>query len=69
MPLLTQSNQNRPDKVLFRALKISNEAIKTRAARIAGKWSCEQRSERKRLGTAKRDWLFRLINISSNNQE
>ncbi len=69
MPLLTQSKQKRPDIVLFRAIKISNEAIETRAARIAGKWTCEERSERKRLGTAKRDWLFQFINISSNNQD
>jgi hypothetical protein len=69
MPILIPSNQNRLEKIPYRTLKISNAEIEARTARIASKWTCDQRSERKRLGTAKRDWLFRLINTSSNDQE
>ena len=69
MPLLIPSNQKRPEKITDWASKISNQEIETRAACIASKWTCDHRAERKRLGTAKRNWLIQLINSSSNDQE
>jgi hypothetical protein len=69
MPPLISSYQKRPERIRFRASQISNEEIEVRAARIAGKWTCQQRFDRKRLGTTKRNCLIRLINSSPNDQE
>lgn len=69
MPLLIPSNQKRLERIPYRTSKISNAEIEGRAARIASKWTIAQRSERKRLGTAKSNWLIRLINSSSKNDQ
>jgi hypothetical protein len=69
MPLLIPSTQKRLEKIPYPDSKISNQEIKARTARIASEWTCDQRSEHKRLGTAKSNWLIRLINISSKNDQ
>jgi hypothetical protein len=49
MPLLIPSNQIRLEKIPHPDSKISNQEIEIRAACIASKWTCNHRSERKRL--------------------
>ncbi len=65
-PPLIPSNRRRLKRIKRRASIVSSEIIKARAARIASKWTYEQRSDRKLLGTVKREQLFRIINRSSN---
>jgi hypothetical protein len=68
MPLLIPSNRRLLKVEQHRASIISSEKIKALAARIASEWTRAQRSDRKLLGTAKREQLIRIINHSSNNQ-
>jgi hypothetical protein len=68
MPLRVPSSLNRKqhEKILYRASKVSIDEIEARAASIANEWTLEQRAERKCLGTAKSDWLFK--SLSENHQ-
>jgi hypothetical protein len=65
MTLLVPSNRNPSKKPLYRDPKLTSEEVETRTTKISRAWTSVQRSERKRLGTEKRDWLFWLLDRSS----
>jgi hypothetical protein len=69
MPLLIPSNRRRTKPTQRRASIVSSDKIKARAARIASKWTCDQRSDRKLLSAVMRERLLQIINHSSNDQE
>lgn len=69
MPRLIPSKRRRIETIRNRVSIISSNKIKARAARIASRWTCDQRSDRKILSAVMREQLDQIINLSSNFQE
>ncbi len=71
MSLLIPSSpyRKRSPQIVNLESAMSTDGWKTRADGIANRWTTAERSERRRQGIVKRDWLIRIIDHSSNDQE